>query len=520
MDSNKSNIKGVIVGLLIGLFMAALDQTIVSTAMPTVIEQLSGLELFIWVYSAYLIAMVVATPIFGKLSDMYGRKRFFLLGLTLFVVGSMLCGTSQNMEQLIIYRAIQGLGGGAIMPIVFTIIFDLFPPEKRGKMTGMFGAVFGLSSVLGPILGAYITDYIHWRWIFYINAPLGLIAFLIIMRAYREVRSTRKQVIDWLGALLLTAAIVCLMFALELGGTDGWAWNSAGIIGLFAGAAVGLALFLYAETKAKQPIVPLGLFKDRLFTSSQLISFLYGAVMIAGATYIPLFVQGVFKESATSTGLILTPMMLGTVASSMAGGFLVGKFAFRNIMVVSGVVLTGALLLLGFTMDLSTSRAVITLYMVLVGLGIGVSFSVLNISTLTNIAPQNKGTATAMVTFFRSIGTALGITVLGALQKHEFQSGAKVLTGGDEQLFARVKSGQELLGDQASAFIGPELMEKLLAQLGHSIIFLFQWAVVIPIVALVFALMMGRARARAADPGAAGGRGDPSGKPEPSFHGG
>lgn len=517
MDAKKSNVKGVIVGLLLGLFMAALDQTIVSTAMPKVIEKLGGLDKFIWVYSAYMIAMVVATPIFGKLSDMYGRKRFFILGLFLFVIGSMLCGVAQNMDQLIVFRAIQGIGGGAIMPIVFTIIFDIFPAEKRGKMTGLFGAVFGLSSVLGPILGAYITDHIHWRWIFYINAPIGLVSFLIILKAYQETRSTRKMKIDWLGAILLTSTVLCLMFALELGGSDGWAWGSAGIIGLFVCSAISLVLFLFVETKAQEPIVPLKLFKDRLFTTSQMISFLYGAIMISGATYIPLFVQGVFKESATSTGLILTPMMLGVVISSMAGGFLVGKFAFRNIMVVSGLILTLAMFLLG-TMDLSTTRGIITLYMIIVGLGMGVSFSVLNISTLTNIPPQNKGTATSMVTFFRSIGTALGITVLGALQKHEFQSGAKALTGGNTELFEKVKSGQELLSPNAAQFIDPQLLGKLLEQLGHSIIFLFQWSIFIPAVAIIFAIMMGRARLTAAK---AGQKGDePAGQPEPSYHGG
>ena len=198
MDAGKSNIKLVIAGLMLGLFMVSLDQTIVSTAMPTVIEKLGGLDKFIWVYSAYLIAMVVATPLFGKLSDMFGRRKFFLLGLTLFVIGSMLCGVAQWMDQLIIFRAIQGIGAGAVMPIVFTIIFDIFPPEKRGKMTGLFGAVFGLSSVFGPLAGAYLTDHVHWRWIFYINAPIGILSFLFIMSAYKDpLQSASKVSIGW-----------------------------------------------------------------------------------------------------------------------------------------------------------------------------------------------------------------------------------------------------------------------------------------------------------------------------------
>lgn len=306
--------------MLLGLFMAALDQTIVSTAMTTIIQKLGGLESFIWVYSAYMIAMVVSTPIFGKLSDMYGRKRFFLMGLILFLLGSILCGTAQNMDQLIIYRAIQGIGGGAIMPIVFTIIFDLFPAEKRGKMMGLFGAVFGVSSVFGPILGGTITDNLSWRWIFYINVPIGILAIAFILKAYHESKVTRKQVIDWAGAILLTGTILCLMFGLELGGMEGWAWDSAQTISLFAGSVILFILFLLAERVAKDPIIKLGLFRKRLFTSSMAVSMLYGGVMIAGATYIPIFIQGVFHKTATETSTVLTPMMLGVVLSSQIGG--------------------------------------------------------------------------------------------------------------------------------------------------------------------------------------------------------
>jgi EmrB/QacA subfamily drug resistance transporter len=516
MDTNKSNIRLTIIGLMLGLFMASLDQTIVSTAMPKVIDSLHGFDKFIWVYSAYMIAMVVATPLFGKLSDMYGRKRFYILGLLLFIIGSMLCGVAQNMDQLILYRAIQGIGGGALMPIVFTIIFDLFPPKERGKMTGLFGAVFGLSSVFGPILGAYLTDHVHWRWIFYINAPIGILSFLLILRAYHESKSFRKQTIDWLGAILLTAGLLGLMFGLELGGTDHWAWDSARVIGLFAACAVSLAFFLYAETKAKDPIVPLGLFKDRVFTSSQLIGFLYGGVMIAGATYIPLYVQGVFQESATSTGLILTPMMLGVVASSMTGGILGSKVPFRNIMLISAVVLLGSVYLLG-TLDMNTSRTMITLYMVLMGLGMGVSFSVLNMSALTHVPPQNKGTATSLVSFFRSIGTALGITVLGSLQRAEFQSGAKAVVGDNPALFDKVKSGQELFSPQASQFLDPTMTERLLKVLADSIVYLFQWAIVIPLVALIFVFLLGNARVITASKEK--GKVTPE-ETQPSYHGG
>ncbi|WP_217592171.1 MDR family MFS transporter [Cohnella sp. GbtcB17] len=518
MDAKKSNVKLAIAGLLLGLFMAALDQTIVSTAMKTIIQRLGGLDKFIWVYSAYMIAMVVATPIFGKLSDMFGRKRFFLLGVTLFLLGSILCGTAQNMDQLIIYRAIQGIGGGALMPIVFTIIFDLFPAEKRGKMMGLFGAVFGMSSVFGPILGAVITDNISWRWIFYINVPIGILSFVFIARAYHESAARRKQVIDWLGAILLTAGVLSLMFALELGGSDGWAWDSFKTIGLFVASGVLLILFLLAERFAKDPIIALGLFKKSLFTSSMMISFLYGGVMIACATYIPLFIQGVFHKTATQTSLVLTPMMIAVVVSSQIGGLVAGKFRFRTTMVVSSIVLTIGAALLGFAMDLTTGRGIITLYMIVVGLGIGVSFSLLNISTLGSVPPQYKGSASSLITFFRTIGSALGITVFGAIQKHAFQSGVLEMPGSSPELAAQIKSGQALLDPaiQAVMKIPQDVLQKLLDTLGDSIITTFQWAALLPVLAFVFALLMGKARmepSNAGKPGAAN-AGNPQGARE------
>jgi EmrB/QacA subfamily drug resistance transporter len=534
VDVKKSSTRLVVAGLMLGLFMAALDQTIVSTAMTTIIEKLGGLESFIWVYSAYMIAMVIATPIFGKLSDMYGRKRFFLMGLVLFMVGSILCGTAQNMDQLIIYRAIQGIGGGALMPVVFTIIFDLFPAEKRGKMMGLFGAVFGVSSVFGPILGGAITDNLSWRWIFYINVPIGILAVIFIMKAYHETKVIRKQVIDWAGAVLLTATILCLMFGLELGGSEGWAWDSVKIISLFVASAVLLVVFLLVERFAKEPIIQLSLFQKRLFTSSMVISLLYGAVMIAGASYIPIFIQGVFHKTATETSSVLTPMMLGVVLSSQIGGRFATRFRYRDVMIISALTLLVGSFLLGFVMDTETSRLLITLFMVIIGLGMGVSFSLLNISTLSSVPPQFKGSASSLITFFRTIGSALGITVFGTLQKHEFQQGIKELPNMNPELAAQIKGGQALLDPSLQAKIGltPEIVNGLLGKLADSIIYIFQWSVLLPILALVFALLMGRARMEKVVPGQQGApsphgsqdpqgsKGEGAGKPEPSFHGG
>ncbi|MFC0211504.1 MDR family MFS transporter [Paenibacillus chartarius] len=487
MDTNKSNSKLTVVALLLGIFMAALDQTIVSTAMPTIVKELGGFEYFVWVFSAYMIASVVATPIFGKLSDMFGRKLFFALGLVLFMIGSALCATATDMTQLIIYRAVQGIGGGALMPIAFTIIFDIFPPEQRGKMNGLFGAVFGLSSVFGPSLGGYFTDYVDWTWIFLINLPIGVIATILLFMFYHESKQHRKQKVDYAGAALLTASILLLMFALELGGKD-FAWGSWQIISMFVGFAVLLALFLVVEAKlAADPIVKLDLFRIKLFTTSQIIAFLYGAVMIAGASYIPLFIQGVKSGSASAAGGIMTPMMLGVVASSIVGGRFVTKFNFRTIMLTSGLVLLAGTALLG-SMNADTPSWLITVYMVVLGLGMGVSFPVLNMSALHDVQPQYKGAVTSLIVFFRTIGSALGVTVFGVLQTTRLHDSIPA------EFADRIGDGRGLLQPEVQAQIPAPVLKQLLASLGDSITFIFQWGTVLPVLALLTAIWMGKAR--------------------------
>lgn len=483
----------VLAGLMLGIFVAAIDNTIVATAMGTIVADLGGLDKFVWVTSAYLVTEMAGMPIFGKLSDMYGRKRFFVLGIFLFLAGSVLCGTAGNIVELSLYRAIQGVGGGAMMPIAFAIMFDVIPPERRGMMGGLFGAVFGTSSLIGPLLGAYITDYIHWRWIFYINLPLGLVALALLLAFYKESPVHTKQRIDWWGASTLVGAVVCLMFALELGGQE-YAWDSSVILGLFAVSAVLTALFLYAETKAREPIISFAMFRERLFAASTLIGLFYGATFITFAMYIPIFVQGVTGGSATNSGLILLPMTLGSVAAAQIGGFASSKTSYRSIMLVSAVILIAGTVLLG-TIDPDTSRTELTFYMIIAGVGVGFSFSVLGMAGIHHFDARQRGSASSTMSFVRSLGMTVGLTVYGILQRN-------LLSGKLEEAFggaggadgAFMGNTRELLSPERRAAIPEGGMKQIVDALSSSISTMFLWALIPAVLALVFVPYMGPAR--------------------------
>ncbi|MFJ7729458.1 MDR family MFS transporter [Neobacillus sp. NPDC097160] len=490
MVAKESKLGLVVAGLLLSILMASMDNTIVVTAMGTIVGDLGGLESFVWVVSAYMVAEMAGMPIFGKLSDMYGRKRFFIFGLLLFMAGSVLCGTAETITQLSIYRAIQGVGGGALVPIAFTIMFDLFPPEKRGKMGGLFGAVFGLSSIFGPLLGAYITDHISWHWIFYINLPLGILSLIFIVISYKESPVHQKQSIDWWGAVTLIGAVVCLMFALELGGQK-YAWDSSVILSLFTGFAALSLLFLFVETKAKDPIISFSMFKNQLFAGSTLVGLFYGAAFMAATVYIPIFVQGVYGGSATNSGLILLPMMLGSVVTAQVGGFLTTKMSYRNIMFISGFILIGGFLLLSTIMP-ETSRALLTIYMVVIGLGVGFSFSVLSMAAIHPFGMEQRGSATSTSNFIRSFGMTVGITVFGMIQRSDFKEGL-------EKAFAGMGpmpkgDSRELLSEQARAQIPAPILEKITDALSSSIVHTFTWALIPAGLAFFFIFILGKER--------------------------
>ncbi|UPM55814.1 MDR family MFS transporter [Gottfriedia acidiceleris] len=491
MQKRETKLVPVMIALLLGIFFASLDNTIVSTAMPTILKDLGGYDKFVWVTSAYLVTEMAGMPIFGKLSDMYGRKRFFMLGIILFILGSILCGTANSIIQLSIYRAIQGIGGSALMPIAFSIIWDVFPVEKRGKMSGIFGAVFGLSSVLGPLIGAYITDYINWRYIFYINIPFGLLTLGLISYFYIESKNHTKQQIDWWGATTFVISIVCLMFALELGGKE-YAWESVQILGLFAGFAVFLIIFLFIERKAAEPIISFSMFKYRLFAASNFVGLFYGAAFIAATIYIPIFIQFVQGGTATNSGLVLLPMMVSVSISASFGGALANKTSYRNIMVGSVVLLLAGIICLG-TLTPDTTKFQVIIYMVIVGLGVGASFSVLGMSAMHHFDNENRGSASSTNAFLRALGMTVGITVFGVIQRNVFTDkiADAFAKSGAPQDFSNIN---QAFTPEAAKLIPAPILTKITDVFSTSIAHTFLWTLVPVGLALISIFLMGNER--------------------------
>lgn len=484
----------VTIGLLLGIFASAIDNTIVATAMGTIVGDLGNYDQFIWVTAAYMVAMMAGMPIYGKLSDMYGRKRFFLFGLTVFIIGSALCGLSQTMGQLIAFRVIQGIGGGALMPIAFTIIFDLFPVEKRGKMTGMLGAVFGLSSVVGPLLGAFLTDTLTWHWIFYVNLPIGVLSIFFIAKYYKETLEHQKQKIDWAGAFTLVLAIVCLMFALELGGGK-YAWDSALIISLLVIAALSFIIFIFVEIKAEEPIIPFWMFKKRLFATSQALAFIYGGTFIILSVFIPIFVQAVYGGSATNAGVVLMPMVIGTVIGSMISGITQTKIRFRSLMILSVFSFLAGMILLS-TITPETSRIILTLYMFIAGFGVGFSFSLLPTASINKLPTRFRGTANSTNSFLRSFGMTVGLTIFGTLQTHTFTKRLTEAFGGASSGFAGDMDTREIFTPAGRAQIPPEVLSKITQAMSDSIAHVFQIAIIPIAIAVIIVFFMGSERAQ------------------------
>lgn len=403
----------VTIALMLGMSLAALDTTIVGTALPSIVGKLGGFDLYSWVFSAYLLTSTVTVPIYGKLADLYGRKPLYLIGTGLFLIGSIASGASQSMEQLIIFRALQGLGAGAVMPIVLTIIGDIFELKERARIQGLFSAVWGMSSIIGPAIGGLIVDHFSWHWVFYINVPFGLVSMFLLIVFFKESVVRSKPVLDYAGTAALTGSILALLFALLQGGTS-WAWLSVQSIGLFAVFVGLLALFIWLEKRASEPILPLDLFKDRIIAVASLGGLILGVTMFGITTYVPLFVQGVRGGTATDAGIVLTPLLLAWPVASVVGGRLVLTFGYRKIGVLGALLTTvGVGMMLLF--HTSTSTFFIVVSMALAGVGLGFD-SIAFILSVQNSVPWNlRGVATASTQFVRTIGGAIGVAFMGTI---------------------------------------------------------------------------------------------------------
>src|SRR6266568_2299506 len=403
----------VVIALMLGMSLAALDTTIVGTALPSIVGKLGGISLYSWVFSVYLLTSTTTVPIYGKLADLYGRKPIFLFGTTLFLLGSAACGAAQSMEQLIIFRAIQGLGAGAVLPIVVTIIGDIFALKERARVQGLFSGVWAFSSIIGPALGGLIVDHFSWRWVFYINIPFGLISGALLAIYLKENVERKKRKLDYFGTLTLTAGIVALLFAVLEGGSL-WAWDSVQSIVLFAFAFGLIVLFLRQEQRAPEPILPLSLFNNRIIAISSIGGVILGVLMFGITSYVPLFVQGVKGGTATSAGITLGPLLLAWPIAATLSGRIVIRYGYRfaaSLGMALSTIGTGMVIL--FTRD--TGLPFIITAMIFIGTGLGFA-STSFILAVQNAVPWNlRGVATATTQFFRTIGGTVGIAVMGTI---------------------------------------------------------------------------------------------------------
>jgi EmrB/QacA subfamily drug resistance transporter len=401
----------VMAGTLLGLFTAAMDQTIVSTSMPRIIADLGGFGLFSWVGTSFMLTSTTTVPIVGKLTDMYGRKPFYMAGIVILLLGSALAGSSQNVEQLIAFRVIQGFGAGMIMGIAFAIVGDVFTPAERGRWAGLMSGVFASASVLGPLIGGGLTDHVHWRWVFYVNLPLGAVALTVLALGMPNIRPPHNAKLDYRGILLLTATVVPLLLAFSWAGSK-FDWASFQIVGLLSWAVVGLAMFTYAELRAEEPVLPMTLFRDRVFTVSALVTLVTGFAMMGSLFYIPLFVQGVIGASATNSGLVTMPMMIAMAISSSIAGQIMSRVGRYRILGVIGiaVMLIGAVILSQMTVNSTMMDARIA--MVVFGIGLGMSIPLFMFAVQNSVPYRYMGISTSSMQFLRAVGGTMGVAIM------------------------------------------------------------------------------------------------------------
>jgi EmrB/QacA subfamily drug resistance transporter len=496
---------GTMVGLILTLLLSALDQTIVGTAMPRIIAQLNGFERYAWVTTVYLLTSTITVPIVGKLSDMYGRKYFLLAGAILFVAASALCGASgdlplplDGMNQLILFRGLQGIGGGMIAGIVFAVIGDIFPPAERGKVQGIFAGVFGLSSVVGPALGGWITDNFSWRWVFYVNLPVGLLAIAALFIAFPYFAPEGgKRAIDWWGVATLIASLVPILLALEWVTTYGW--GSSRVIGGLVFGFVMLVAFIVAESRAKEPILSLDLFKNRVFSVSAVALFMTGMGMFGAILFIPLFMQGVIGVSATQSGSLLTPMMLALIVGSITSGQTVSRLGrYKMVAMVGLAIMTVGLVLLG-GMHSDTTRWIVVRNMIVVGLGLGLTMPIYPLAVQNSVDRRMLGAATAATQFFRQIGGTVGTAIFTSLMlsRYHEQFNATAPAGVPAQALAAFDNPLQLVQIRAALETqfgaqpgGAALLATLLNNVKESLVYAIQGSFILAAILLGITLVV------------------------------
>ncbi|MFG2296911.1 MFS transporter [Streptomyces sp. NPDC048603] len=478
--------RGVLVSigaLLLGLLIAALDQTIVSTALPTIVSDLGGMAHLSWVVTAYLLASTAATPLWGKLGDQYGRKKLFQGAIVLFLIGSALCGIAQNMPQLIGFRALQGLGGGGLIVLSMAIVGDIVPPRERGRYQGLFGGVFGATSVLGPLLGGLFVDHLSWRWVFYINIPIGVVALAAIATALHIPVRREKHTIDYLGTFLIASVATCLVLVASLGGT--WGWGSARVIGLAVLGAVLLVAFVFVERKAAEPVLPLRLFRIRTFTLCSVISFVIGFAMFGALVYLPTFLQVVQGVSPTLSGVHMLPMVIGMLISSTLSGQIVSRTGRWKVFPIAGTAVTALGLLLLHQLHRTTPTWETSLYFFVFGTGLGLVMQVLVLVVQNAVSYADLGVATSGATFFRSIGASFGVAIFGTVFTNRLDDKlAEALAG--VTLPAGASTARLEADPRSIAELPASLRPTVLDAYAASITDVFLYAV--PIVLLAFAV--------------------------------
>ena len=413
-DFTIGRILAIYSGLMVALLLAALDQTIVATALPKVVSDLGGITQYTWVFTAYMLGSTVTVPLYGKLGDVHGRKPLFIVAIVIFLVGSALCGAAQNMWQLVIFRAVQGIGAGGLFPLTLAMVAMIVPPRDRGRYQGLIGSVFAGASIVGPLVGGFIVDNASWRWIFYVNLPVGGLALAVILltmprRAYKQEHS-----IDWLGAAVLAAGTTALLLGLVWAGNE-YPWGSPEVIGALSVAAVLIVGFALIERGVPEPILPFNLLRNQTVASSVACMALVGAAMFGTISFVPLFVQGVIGTSATSSGVVLTPLILGAVVTSFISGQIVSRTGRYRPNTLIGPVVLGAGMLLLWRMNIHTTNAEAARNMVIAGIGLGMMMQIFVLSVQNSVPRAAMGTATALTQFSRSIGATLGVTLLGVI---------------------------------------------------------------------------------------------------------